>query len=137
MSERRDKGHIEFAPLSLDRGAAGNSWQPVPGHVAGITQLVLGDNLDPATRTGSRTRLIHWAAGTLLPEPVTHDYREEILVLEGDLVVGCDADGSGGTAFTKMAFATRPAGVAHGPFTTREGCLMLELDIYEEPDERG
>ena len=131
MSERRDKGHVEFTPLALGQGAAGNAWQPVPGHVTGITQLVLGDSLDPQTRTGSRTRLIHWAAGTLMAEPVTHDYREEIVVLEGDLVVGCDPDGSGGTTFTPHAFATRPAGVAHGPFTTRQGCLMLELDLYD------
>ena len=122
---------MEFTPLILDPGAAGNAWQPVPGHVAGITQLVLGDSLDPATCSGSRTRLIHWAAGTLMPEPVAHDYREEILVLEGDLVVGCNPDGSGGITFTEMAFATRPAGVRHGPFTTRRGCLMLELDLYE------
>ena len=130
MDARRDKGHQEFIQLPTDR-AADSGWQPVPGHASGITQLVLGDSLDPPTRTGSRTRLVHWAAGTLMAQPVEHDYREEILVLEGDLVVGCDADGSGGTTFTKHAFATRPAGVPHGPFTTRQGCLMLELDVYE------
>jgi hypothetical protein len=130
MSASRDKGHREFMQLAVDDSANGD-WQPVPGHVPGITQLVLGDNLDPGTRTGSRTRLIHWEAGTLLPEPVQHDYREEVLVLEGDLVVGCDPDGTGGTTFTKHAFATRPAGVPHGPFTTRQGCLMLELDLYD------
>jgi hypothetical protein len=130
MSASRDKGHREFSQLAVDRSATG-AWQPVPGHVPGITQLVLGDSLDPATRSGSRTRLICWDAGTLLPEPVEHDYREEILILEGDLVVGCDPDGTGGTAFTEHAFATRPAGVAHGPFTTRHGCLMLELDLYD------
>ncbi|HUP83078.1 MAG TPA: cupin [Candidatus Limnocylindria bacterium] len=132
MSARRKKGHIEFTQLLLDRGsAAGGGWQPIDGHAPGITQLVLADNLDPHTRTGSRTRLIHWAQATLLAQPVQHDYREEILILEGDLVVGCEPDGSGGTTFTELAFATRPAGVAHGPFTTREGCLMLELDLYD------
>lgn len=130
MSASRDKGHREFVQLALDRSAHG-AWESVPGHVPGVTQLLLGDSLDPETRTGSRTRLIHWDAGTLLREPVAHDYREEILVLEGDLVVGCGRDGSGGTTFTQHAFATRPAGVPHGPFTTRQGCLMLELDIYE------
>ncbi len=130
MTARRDKGHQEFIQLAVDRVADG-AWEPVPGHAHGITQLVLGDSMDSATRTGSRTRLVHWAAGTLLAQPVQHDYREEILVLDGDLIVGCGPDGSGGTTFTEHAFATRPAGVPHGPFTTRQGCLMLEIDIYE------
>lgn len=132
MSARRNKGHIEFTQLAFGRGrAAGPGWQPIDAHAPGITQLLLADNLDPTTRTGSRSRLIHWAQGTLLPQPVQHDYREEILILQGDLVVGCRADGSGGTSFTELAFATRPAGVPHGPFTTRRGCLMLELDLYD------
>jgi hypothetical protein len=131
MSAARDKGHREFAHLALDRAAHESAWRPIADHVSGITELLLADSLDGATRTGSRTRLVHWAAGTLMAEPVQHDYREEILILEGDIVVGCRPDGSGGTTFRPLAFATRPAGTPHGPFTTRQGCLMFELDIYE------
>ena len=36
-----------------------------------------------------------------------------------------------GQTFSAYSFATRPAGVDHGPFTTRLGCLMLELDLYD------
>ena len=132
MTGVRPKGHREFVQLGLDGSVSGEvQWQHARADQGGVTELVLADNLDPATRTGSRTRLVRWDAGTLIALPVRHDYREEIVVLEGDLVVGCGADGRGGQAFTAYSFATRPAGVDHGPFTTRLGCLMLELDLYD------
>lgn len=106
-------------------------WQSVPDHAATISQLILADNLDSASRTGSRTRLIRWQPGTLLPLPVEHEYTEEVLVLDGDLVVGCDEAGAGGEVFEKYSYACRPPGVPHGPFTTRAGCLMLEIDCYD------
>ena len=106
-------------------------WQPVAGHEEWISEMILADTLDERARTGSRTRLARWQPGTLLPQPVRHDYREQILLLEGDLVVGCDAQGNGGEQFAALTFAGRPAGIWHGPFTTRTGCVMLELDIYE------
>ena len=128
----RAKAHREFFRLPADgQVAAGITWQPVPGFESKISELVLSDNLDPHAHTGSRTRLARWASGTLLELPVEHDYHEEILVLEGDLVVGCDVDGLGGEAFGPYTFASRPAGVWHGPFTTRTGCLMLEIDSYD------
>ena len=125
VSINRSKQHREFFHVPLE------GWQQVPGFEGLIDELVLADNLDPETRTGSRTRLARWQPGTLLPEPVKHDYREEILVLEGDLVVGCGSDGNGGEVFEAYSFATRPAEIWHGPFTTRTGCLQFELDIYE------
>jgi len=106
-------------------------WQRVAGHEEWISELILADNLDERTRTGSRTRLARWQPGTLLPAQARHDYREEILLISGDLVVGCDSMGNGGEQFAPLTFATRPAAIWHGPFTTRTGCLMLEFDIYE------
>jgi len=132
MSVERTKQHREFFRVPLHGPALEDvSWQPVPGYEGQIDEIVLADNLDPGSQIGSRTRLARWQPGTLLPDPVQHDYREEILLLSGDLVVGCDAGGSGGEEFGAYTFATRPAGVWHGPFTTRSGCLMLELDLYE------
>jgi hypothetical protein len=132
MAEGQPKQHREFFAVPLDGAALGDvRWQPVAGHEQWISEMILADNLDASTRTGSRTRLARWQPGTLLPEPVMHDYREEILLLSGDLVVGCDAQGNGGEQFAALTFASRPAGIWHGPFTTRTGCLMLELDIYE------
>ena len=132
MSGTRSKPHREFFAVPLAGAALEDvSWRPVPGYEEWISELILADNLDPETRTGSRTRLARWQPGTLLPQPVAHDYREEILLISGDLVVGCDAHGIGGEEFSALTFATRPAGIWHGPFTSRTGCLMLELDIYE------
>ena len=132
MAAARQKPHREFFRVPLDGVAVDDvRWQPAAGHEGQIAELILADNLDPVTRTGSRTRLVRWEPKTLLPEPVQHAFREEILLLSGDLVVGCDARGSGGEVFEAYTYATRPAGVWHGPFTTRSGCLMLELDIFE------
>ena len=132
MSDRRSKQHREFFSVPLAGAALDDvRWQPVSGFEEWIDEIVLADSLDPHSRAGSRTRLVRWQPGTLLPEPVRHDYREEILVLSGDLVVGCDSGGSGGESVEPYAFATRPADIWHGPFTTRTGCLMLELDLYE------
>ena len=132
MTGARSKHHREFFAVPLDGAALEDvRWQPVVGHEEWISEMILGDNLDERTGTGSRTRLARWRPRTLLPEPVRHEYREEILLLSGDLVVGCDAEGNGGEQFAALTFATRPAGIWHGPFTTTTGCLMLELDIYE------
>jgi hypothetical protein len=121
------KQHREFYGLAI----VGPGWESVADHPDSITQLVLADNLDASRRSGSRTRLIRWLPGTLLPTTVEHDYSEEVLVLEGDLVVGCDAAGMGGEVFERYAYCCRPPGIAHGPFTTRTGCVMLEIDSYD------
>jgi hypothetical protein len=135
MTAARAKQHREFFALPLDGSALDDvRWQPVAGHEGWISELILADNLDDGTRTGSRTRLARWQPGALLPVQARHDYREEILLLSGDLVVGCDSLGNGGEQFEGLTFATRPAGIGHGPFTTRTGCLMLEFDIYESPE---
>lgn len=132
MTAARLKPHREFYRVPLEGAATDDvRWQPVAGHEGAIAELILADNLDPLTRTGSRTRLVRWERGTLLAQPVRHDFCEEILLLSGDLIVGCDTNGGGGEAFEAYSYASRPADVWHGPFTTRTGCLMLELDIYE------
>lgn len=118
--------HREF--FSVDRSDA--AWRPVPSSAGRIEEIVLADNLDPATGTGSRTRLARWSAGALIDRPVVHDFHEEVLIVEGDFVVGCDAEGRGGERFGPYTFACRPPGALHGPFTTRQGCLLFEIQYY-------
>lgn len=118
--------HREF--FSIDRSDA--AWRPVPSSAGRIEEIVLADNLDPATGTGSRTRLARWSAGALIDRPVVHDFHEEVLIVEGDFVVGCDAEGRGGERFGPYTFACRPPGALHGPFTTRQGCLLFEIQYY-------
>lgn len=118
--------HREF--FSVDRSDA--AWRPVPSSAGRIEEIVLADSLDPATGTGSRTRLARWSAGALIDRPVVHDFHEEVLIVEGDFVVGCDAEGRGGERFGPYTFACRPPGALHGPFTTRQGCLLFEIQYY-------
>lgn len=126
----RTKPHREFFRVALDLPADGTPWTPVAGWEGRVEELLLADNLDPVARTGSRTRLVRWHAGTLMPDPAIHDFHEEVFIVSGDLVVGCDAQGAGGESFGAWTFACRPPNVAHGPFVTRTGCVMLEFDYY-------
>ncbi|HVV95238.1 MAG TPA: hypothetical protein VHD15_17635 [Hyphomicrobiales bacterium] len=48
----------------------------------------------------------------------------------GELNVGNDAYGNGGEPFAGATYAVRPPGVAHGPFESNGGCMLLELHYY-------
>jgi hypothetical protein len=118
--------HREF--FAIDRSDA--AWTPVPSSAGRIEEIVLADNFDPAAGTGSRTRLARWSAGALIDRPVVHDFHEEVFIVEGDFVVGCDAEGQGGERFGPYTFACRPPGALHGPFTTHGGCVLFEISYY-------
>ncbi len=120
-----DKPHIEFAPVDLATG-----WAVPNGYPQGIKQKVLAGTLDEVGKTGNRTRLLRFEPGTFTTKPFVHDYWEEVYVLSGDLIVGNDAQGNGGTAFAPNTYACRPPGVHHGPFKSVGGCLLLEIHYY-------
>ena len=94
-------------------------WRPVPGQ-PGAHEGVLA--ADPAGRL--LTRLTRWDAGfdSSSAGPVAHDYVEEVLILSGSL-----HDLSLGQTFGAGYYACRPPGMVHGPWTSREGCVMLEI----------
>lgn len=124
----RAKPHREFfaiRPCDDD-----TRWTPVPASAGRIDEIILSENLDAVLGLGSRTRLARWSAGALIDRPVVHDFHEEVFLVEGDLVVGCDAQGQGGEAFGPYTFACRPPGVLHGPFISRGGCVLLEFQYY-------
>ena len=62
--------------------------------------------------------------------PFVHEYWEEVFLVSGDLVCGSDAQGKGGESFTGPTYCVRPPGVYHGPFTSKNGCLLLETHYY-------
>ena len=111
--------HREFVALHLD-----GPWTPVEGYPPGIWFQELAGDL---TRHAMRARLVKFDAGAFTTAPVVHDTAEIVLIFSGDLVVGCDSEGRGGTVFEAPTFAIRPSRVAHGPFASRGGCVMLEL----------
>jgi hypothetical protein len=107
-------------------------WETPAGYPPGIEQKILAGALDEANRTGNRTRLLRFAPGVHTTAPFVHDYWEEVYLLRGDLVVGNDAEGRGGTPFPPDTYACRPPGAAHGPFKSAGGCLLLEIHYYDE-----
>jgi len=120
-----DKGHKEFHRLDLDGG-----WETPSGYPAGIQQKIIAGELDESNHRGNRTRLLRFAPGTYTTKPFVHDYWEEVFLLSGDLIVGNDANGSGGERYRGYTYAVRPPGVLHGPFKSETGCLLLETHYY-------
>jgi len=121
-----NKTHAEFHTLDMQSG-----WEVPAGYPAGIEQKILAGSLDEANGRGSRTRLLRFLPGVYTTAPFVHAYWEEVYLISGDLVVGSDADGHGGTAFKPNTYACRPPGAAHGPFRSDGGCLLLEIHYFD------
>jgi hypothetical protein len=117
--------HKEFHPVELTTG-----WTTPPGYPPGITEKILAGALDEENRTGHRTRLLRFEAGVYTTAPFVHTYYEEVYLLTGDLIVGNDAQGQGGTAFAPNTYACRPPGAYHGPFKSERGCILLEVHYF-------
>ncbi len=125
------KEHKEFYKVDLDKG-----WEKLPGYPDGIRQQVLAGSLDEKNRRGSRTRHLRFDPGVHTTEPFVHDYWEEVYLVSGDLIVGNDRNGKGGTRFGPGTYACRPPGTLHGPFKSETGCLLLEMHYYDESAKR-
>ena len=121
-----NKQHDEFHAVDLDSG-----WETPPGYPAGIQQKVLAGALDEEARRGTRTRLLRFEPGVFTTAPFVHEYWEEVYLVSGDLIVGNDEEGRGGTAFAPHTYACRPPGAAHGPFKSEGGCLLLEIHYFD------
>ena len=113
------KSHHEFYQLDLESG-----WEAIPGYPEGIRQKILSGKLDEPARAGIRTRLLRFDPGAFTTQPFEHEYWEEVFQLSGDLSVG-------GQTFGPMTSACRPPHVPHGPFSSRNGCLLLELHFFD------
>lgn len=115
--------------------AEGEGWEPVPGGAPGVEQKMLSGSLDEAGKIGVRTRLIRFHPGTIAPDVFLHDYWEEVYLISGKLVNGCDANGDGGSKYAAPSYACRPPGTPHGPFTSTDGCIFFEIQYYlKDPD---
>ena len=95
-------------------------WKPIEGMEALAEELTLAID----EQTGDYTRLTRFKPGvdTSAFGPKSHDYPEEIMIIEGRLY---DA------AFDRWLevgdYASRPPGEVHGPFRTDSGCVVLEM----------
>ena len=106
-----------FDPTSLP-------WEPVTASAtggaggAGVSQKILARD----TATGDVTRLLRFDAGVETTETITHDFWEEVWILEGELV-----DLGKRQTFSAGMYACRPPGMPHGPYRVPRGCLTFEL----------
>jgi hypothetical protein len=121
-----NKLHNEFHALDMSTG-----WETLPGYPPGIQQKILSGALDEANQRGSRTRLLRFEPGMFTTAPFTHKYWEEVYLVSGDLTVGNDARGNGGTSFQPNTYAVRPPGAVHGPFKSENGCMLLEMHYFD------
>ena len=121
-----NKRHDEFHPVDLTTG-----WETPQGYPPGIEQKILAGALDERAKRGTRTRLLRFAPGAFTSAPFVHDYWEEVYLVSGDMTVGGDGAGSGGTPFGKDTYACRPPGAAHGPFRSEGGCILFEIHYYD------
>lgn len=112
------KSTVQYWNPLLQKNA--QSWSPIDGMDNKAEELTLA--IDEAT--GDYTRLTRFLPGadTQAFGPKSHDYPEEIFVVQGRLY---DA------AFDQWLecgdYASRPPGEVHGPFKTEEGCVVLEM----------
>jgi hypothetical protein len=120
------KPHIEFSSVDTSSG-----WEVLPGYPVTVQEKVLASDLNSVTKSGSRTRLLRFAPGAFTTRPFVHDHWEEVYLVSGELAVGSDGAGKGGESFSAPTYACRPPGVFHGPFSSRDGCLLFEIHYYD------
>jgi ChrR-like protein with cupin domain len=98
-------------------------WTPVAGSPTagaggpGIEEKIL--SRDPAS--GDVTRLLRFAPGVRTDETITHDFWEEVFIVEGAI-----EDLGLGHTFSAGMYACRPPGMRHGPYASPNGALLFE-----------
>jgi hypothetical protein len=113
--------HLEMLTLNVE-----SNWSQLPGQPAGLEYKTLDDDLDEENRTGSRSRLVRFAPGVSTNEVFVHEYWEEVLLIAGDLTKVDDSPAPDGV----MTYSLRPPGTRHGPFISRNGCLLFEVHSF-------
>jgi ChrR Cupin-like domain len=114
------KEHLEFFTLDLSTG-----WERPEGYPEGVDQKIIDGSLDETNKKGSRTRILRFAPGAATTLPFEHDYWEEVFLFTGDLEVN-------GDPYQPYTYACRPPFTPHGPFASKEGCMLLETHFYPD-----
>lgn len=115
---------VDFLKIDFE-----NDWVRPEGAPEGISVKILAGALDHAAKTGRCTTLTRWRAGTEVSDAITHDYIEEVYVIDGALLW---LDGDSATRVEANNYVCRPAGVPHGPFRADEDYLAIEFCYYED-----
>lgn len=112
------KEHKEFYTIDIEK-----DWVQVPGYPKGITQKILAGYLDEENNSGTRSRLLRFEPGVFTTEPFEHEYWEEVFLVSGDLTVL-------GKTYQPMTYACRPPHAPHGPFKSKNGCILFEIHYF-------
>jgi|GEM_PF-2001123 len=112
----------DAAPVVLKR-VREMEWSPLPGYegrsvqdaAAGLSRKLL--RKDPVT--GAYTALVRHDAGFSDPRLEAHDTWEELLLLEGDYLMGDTG------AITAGAYIFRPGALPHGPQASKNGAVWF------------
>ncbi|WP_445504908.1 cupin domain-containing protein [Microvirga sp. G4-2] len=118
---RARRSHVEMQRLDFDTG-----WKALPGFL-GLDVKILTDDLSETSKTGGRTRLVRFAPGASTTTALVHDYWEEVFVLNGQLAA---VDGDEPDTASGLTYSLRPPGTPHGPFVSKAGCILLEVQYY-------
>lgn len=97
-------------------------WKPVVGMV-GVWEKILSRD----SQSGSYTRLLRLRRGARIQEVLSHEFWEEVYIIEGSLT-----DVRKRRVFTKGMYACRPPGMKHGPYVSKSGCVTIEMRYYPE-----
>ncbi len=99
-------------------------WKPVTSGIrAGMAwERIL--SWDPGT--GAHSRIYRLEPGCETEEVLTHDFWEEVYILEGSLV----DRRLGNKEFVEGSYACRPPGMVHGPYSSPKGCRTFEVRYY-------
>lgn len=92
-------------------------WEQVDGVTGLFERIIAGDRNSP-----NHSRMLRFEAGCITPETLTHEFWEEVWILEGSI-----HDLRLEETFSAGMYACRPPGMPHGPWRTVEGCTTFEV----------
>jgi hypothetical protein len=99
-------------------------WRLVEGGYNGTKEKIL--SYDP--ETGNYTRLLKFPPKTIVPDVLSHDFCEEVYIIDGYL-----KDTSKEITMAKGYYGSRLVGMKHGPYDIPLGCVTLEFR-YQDPN---
>ena len=96
-------------------------WTQVEDSAEGVMEKILSIDEE-----GNKTRLLKYPsmqAGKIC----CHEFWEETFILQGSLY-----DAENDVSYLPGYYACRPPGMKHGPFSSPNGCLMIEFHYYKK-----
>lgn len=127
------KPYLEFHAIDLESG-----WHTPPGFEPGVEIKILSGSFDHANKRGSQTRLLRMLPGTATTETIEHEFWEEVYVIKGDYEPYDPATGKARVSFADGGgYACRPPHKPHGPFRTKGGAMLFEIQYYADTTEKA